>query len=346
MHYNDGWNNGYHYNITHWEIWNEPDLTGFWNGTAEQYYDLYHKTVETIKSYNSSLKLGGPCTSSLTNYDYTTGFLRFLSNNSIPLDFFSWHHYADSPVQLYHLSIYVRYNLDYYGFAESENINTEWNINIIFPQRDKDNAKNAAFTSCALTCLQDAKLDYAFRYRGTQDPNFIMRFIGFDLSLFTSKGIYKKPTLSYLAHDYLSIDSPIRLQTPIMNASAGITYLAGKSDDNSNVSIIISNYEADDTVYNLEILNLPWESSFIEAIYIIDDSQNFKIIEQNVLSASTYITSQNLEKNSVHFIRLTNSSTIPDEGPETARIPFILRLRILDPFTRILGILLLILIFS
>jgi len=41
MHYNDGWNNGYHYNITYWEIWNEPDLDGFWDGTADEYYTLY-----------------------------------------------------------------------------------------------------------------------------------------------------------------------------------------------------------------------------------------------------------------------------------------------------------------
>ncbi|HHH84219.1 MAG TPA: hypothetical protein ENL29_01990, partial [Thermoplasmatales archaeon] len=48
MHYNDGWDNGYHYNITYWEIWNEPDLGGFWNGTAEQYYEMYEKTSRTL----------------------------------------------------------------------------------------------------------------------------------------------------------------------------------------------------------------------------------------------------------------------------------------------------------
>jgi hypothetical protein len=84
----------------------------------------------------------------------------------------------------------------------------------------------------------------------------------------------------------------------------------------------------------------------MEAIYLIDDSHNFEIIEENELSTSEYSTSQIIEKNSVHFIRLTNSSNIPEEGPETARIPFILRMRILDPFTRILGIFILLLIFG
>jgi len=346
MHYNDGWNNGFFYNITHWEIWNEPDLTGFWNGTAEQYYNLYQKTVEILKSYNSSLKIGGPCTSSLTNYDYTTGFLNYISNNSLPLDFYSWHQYADSPDQLFASSSNIRSLLDSYGLTDCENINTEWNINIIFPQRDKDNAKNAAFTTCALSCFQDSGLDYAFRYRGTQDPNFLMRLIGFDLSLFTSKGVYKIPTLSYLAYNYLTSDTPIRLQTPIMDASTGITYLIGKSEDNSDVSIIISNFEAEDTTYDLELTNLPWDSSYTEAIYLIDNLHHLEIIEQNPLSSPTYTTSQTIESNSVHFIRLTNSTNLPDEGPNTARIPLILQLRILDPFTRILAFFLLILIFG
>ena len=45
MHYNDGWANGFFYNISYWEIWNEPDLVGFWNGTSNEYYDLYISAV-------------------------------------------------------------------------------------------------------------------------------------------------------------------------------------------------------------------------------------------------------------------------------------------------------------
>lgn len=346
MHYNDGWNNGYSYSITYWEIWNEPDIVGFWNGTAEDYYQMFHETIKNLKFYNSSLKIGGPCTSSLSNADYTTGFLNYLSENNLTLDFFSWHQYADSPDQLFTSSSNVRNLLDSYGFTDCENINSEWNINIIFPQRDKDNSKNAAFTTCALTCFHDAGLDYAFRYRGTQDPNFLMRFIGFDLSLFTYKGIYKTPALSYLVHNYITRDTPIRLKTPVMDASTGFTYLAGISEDKTNVSIVISNFNSGDTTYNLEISNLPWESNYTEVIYLIDNSHHLEIIETNNLSLKDYTTSQNLKRNSVHFIRLTNSSTIPDEGPNTARIPFILRLRILDPFAKILGIFLLLLIFG
>lgn len=346
MHYNDGWNNGFYYNIKYFEIWNEPDLNGFWTGSAMDYYQLYQITAEKLKLYNSSLKIGGPCTSSVDNYDYTTGFLNYVSDNNIPIDFFSWHQYADTPNQLYISAKSVDALLDSYSLTNCENINTEWNINILTPQRDKDNVRNAAFTTCCLSAFQDTGIDYVFRYRGTQDPNWLMRLIGFDLSLFTFDGIYKNPTLSYLAMNYLISDDPIRLNTPIIDASPGLTYIAGKSEDNTNVSIIISNFDGGDTSYNLEISNLPWDGSYKVVHYLIDESNHLEIALQETMSTKVYNCSKNLEESSVHFIRLTNSTTIPEEGPNVASIPFILRLKFLDPFTRALGIFLILIIFG
>lgn len=346
MHYNDGWNNGFFYNISYWEIWNEPDLIGFWNGSAQEYYSLYNVTVQTLKTYNSSLKIGGPCTSSVSNTNYTIGFLSYLKENKLSLDFFSWHQYANTPQELYQSSCYIRDLLDTYGFSNSENINTEWNINILTPQRDKDNAKNAAFTTCSLAVFHDAKLDRAFRYRGTQDPNWLMRIIGLDLSLFAYNGEYKKPALSYLAMNHLVRDTPIRLTTNEMDASNGITYLAGISKDRTNISILISNFNAKTTTYKLEVTNLSWNSTYTAVYYNIDAKNNFEILEKTNENLHTYNTSKTLKRNSIHFIRLTDSSLIPDEGPNTVNIPLLLRLRFLDPFTRLLGIFLILLVFG
>jgi len=346
MHYNDGWNNGYHYNITYWEIWNEPDLDGFWDGTADEYYTLYHTIVQTLKTYNPSLKIGGPCTSSIADTNFTHGFLTYLVNNEIPLDFYSWHHYADTPHDLYTSSRTVRNLLDSYGFVDCESINTEWNINILTPQRDKDNAKNAAFTACSLTTFQDASIDYAFRYRGTQDNNWLMRLIGFDLALFTHDGIYKTPALIYKAMHYLIRDTPIRLTTPTMDASNGITYLAGISEDKSNITVLISNFEAEDMEYTLNIENIPWNSSYRVLHYLIDDETHLEITEDMNSDSSAFSLTKTIETSTVNLFRLTNSSTIPDEGPPAASIPLILRLKIFDPIAALLGILIMILFFT
>lgn len=65
-HYNEGWANGYHFNIKYWEIWNEPDgdriveNNDMWRGTAEQFYDLYAVTAKHLKEvFGDSIKIGG-----------------------------------------------------------------------------------------------------------------------------------------------------------------------------------------------------------------------------------------------------------------------------------------------
>ncbi|MFC1592379.1 hypothetical protein ACFL43_07630 [Thermodesulfobacteriota bacterium] len=212
MHYNDGWADGHHYNIRYWEIWNEPDLAGFWSGTAAQYYELYRTAAEALKAHDPGLRVGGPCTSDIADERYSREFLQFVAANDLPLDFYSWHNYANTPGELYTNSRAVRSLLDEFGLTQCENINTEWNINIFSPQRDNDNAKNAAFTAGCLTVFQDAEMDHAFRYRGTQDDSSRLgQLIGFDLSLFTAAGTYKTPALSYLAMHYLQKDGALRL---------------------------------------------------------------------------------------------------------------------------------------
>jgi xylan 1,4-beta-xylosidase len=346
MHYNEGWKQGFSYNIVYWEIWNEPDLTGFWNGTAGQYYELYHITADTMKAWNSSLKIGGPCTSSVTNANYTQGFLQYVKDHDVPLDFFSWHRYASTPFEMYNASRYIRLLLDSYGYFDAENINTEWNLDILTPQRDKDNARNAAFTACSLTAFQDAQLDHAYRYRGNQDNNWLMRFLGLDLSLFTYDGVYKRPALTYKVMKEIAQDTPLRLSTPIMDASTGITYLAGISEDRTNISILISNFDAADTEYALELSNLPWNTTYSAVQYLIDETHHLEITNKTTQDTSFYTLTQTLKTNSVHFYRLTNSSLIPLEGPPVAKIPFLLRLHFIDPLTRILAILIVLFILS
>ncbi|NJK85314.1 MAG: hypothetical protein HC906_04440 [Bacteroidales bacterium] len=48
----------------YFEVWNEPNLSGFWGGTMQQYFDMYKLTVLAIKSINPTLRTGGPATSS------------------------------------------------------------------------------------------------------------------------------------------------------------------------------------------------------------------------------------------------------------------------------------------
>src|SRR5271163_3954 len=87
LHYNKGWDKGFHYAIRYWEIWNEPDFKVFWTGTPQLYYTLYDKTVRAIKSADEDALLGGPTISKpLDAGAYREGFLDFVHSNGLPLD--------------------------------------------------------------------------------------------------------------------------------------------------------------------------------------------------------------------------------------------------------------------
>jgi hypothetical protein len=307
---------------------------------------MYRLTAEALKAFDPMLKVGGPCTSSIDNIEYTEGFLSYVRDHDVPLDFFSWHRYTTSPFTLYQDTIFVRNLLNSYGFYEAENINTEWNFDILAPQRDKDNGKNAAFTACCLSAFHDAHLDHAFRYRGTQDPNWFARFIGFDLSLFSYDGMFKTPALSFLMFHLMEAETPIRLETPSVTAENDVAYIAGISQDSSNISVLISNYDAGEINYSISFHDLPWDSSYHIVTYCVDDENHFEIIDQKMMNSSELLLSSSLKESTIHFYRVTNTSRFPDEGPDTAEIPWFLQLKLFDKLGQVLGILLFLLFFD
>lgn len=159
-HYNEGWANGYHYNIKYWEIWNEPEngLPGrnqMWTGTAEQLYELYDVTAKHLKAcFGDSIKVGGYGASGMygiyyhpekyglqgveprerdSRYeqdiyriDFFNGFLAYITEHKSPIDFFSWHSYANLKKTL-NIAAYINRRLNDYGFTELETHCNEWN---------------------------------------------------------------------------------------------------------------------------------------------------------------------------------------------------------------------------
>ena len=78
------------------EVWNEPNLSFFWSGTQEQYFELYENTARIIKRFDGDLKVGGPATSINA---WITDMIKFCETNNVPLDFVSTHHYpSDDPL--------------------------------------------------------------------------------------------------------------------------------------------------------------------------------------------------------------------------------------------------------
>ena len=78
------------------EVWNEPNLAFFFEGTQEDYFHLYELTARAIKSVDTALRVGGPATS---NNAWIPEFRAFCESNDVPYDFISTHHYpSDDPL--------------------------------------------------------------------------------------------------------------------------------------------------------------------------------------------------------------------------------------------------------
>jgi len=85
--------------VSRWafEVWNEPNLEGFWSGTPEEYFRLYDVSARAIKSVDPGLRVGGP-SSAATGWVWE--LLGHLRDSGAPLDFLSTHVYGNVPLDL------------------------------------------------------------------------------------------------------------------------------------------------------------------------------------------------------------------------------------------------------
>jgi xylan 1,4-beta-xylosidase len=75
----------------YFEVWNEPNLDGFWSGTQAEYFSLYQYSVQAIKSVHNEYRVGGPATAGAA---WVPEMITFCHRNALPLDFISTHTYG------------------------------------------------------------------------------------------------------------------------------------------------------------------------------------------------------------------------------------------------------------
>lgn len=78
------------------EVWNEPNLNFFFDGTQEDYFTLYENTARALKAVDEKIRVGGPATSVNA---WIPAFIGYCEKNRVPLDFITTHHYpSDDPL--------------------------------------------------------------------------------------------------------------------------------------------------------------------------------------------------------------------------------------------------------
>jgi hypothetical protein len=340
MHYNQGWANGFHDGIRYWEFWNEPDGL-FWSGTPQQFYSLYEKTARVLKSVDPTLRIGGDGKAFPSDDGgYREGFIDYCAAHKVPLDFYSWHTYANGsadPYDAVRLAKEIRGILDTHGFPHAESILSEWNLSADFTEPEKaelQGAHNAAYIGAVLSYLQDTSVDHAHFYRG--DAAW--------MGLFDLDGKYFKTAYTFKAMGQM-LDTPQRLAVGGAD-TFGFAALAGRSADGNTVQIAISNYAIppdykpdlmpmppdlqkvsppmpdtskvkflplrtdvvyrDNAGYDLTIKNLPWGAApFRVKRYRISKTQNLDQVEEGSGKDGSLHLSNSLATDTVELIVLT-----------------------------------------
>ena len=183
-HYTEGWADGFKYDIKYWEIWNEPDNSDLlienqmWQGTAEQFYELYDVASRHLKKCFPHLYIGGyascgfyaltdtyqslSLSRSRVQYfmDFFNNFLAYIKKTGAPLDFFSWHTYDDNIENNKVYAKYARQRLDEEGFEKTLVSVNEWNSKIA----KRGTAEHAAHVMSIMLIFQELPIDMAMFY--------------------------------------------------------------------------------------------------------------------------------------------------------------------------------------
>ena len=77
------------------EVWNEPNLPGFWkDADMKEYFKLFHETFTAIKEYDSRIKVGGPAICGVKDDVWIRAFLEYCRDNGLKPDNITRHHYT------------------------------------------------------------------------------------------------------------------------------------------------------------------------------------------------------------------------------------------------------------
>lgn len=233
-HYNGGWDHGFRYGLKYWEVWNEPDLGSlFWGGTPRQFYSLYAKLARAVKRADPTALVGGPTLAKPDEASaYRDGFLEFVREQHLPLDFFSWHWYAtdtDDPHDFVRIGREVRARLDRFGLRNTLSVLDEWNYGLTYPL--PSDLERAAFVASSLIGMAHAPIDLAALYRAD--------------NLFGLDGATPNKTGAALIALGRMKDTRIELPLAVQPAGAGpcgFAAEAARSGDGRRVQVIVSNY--------------------------------------------------------------------------------------------------------
>ena len=251
-HYNEGWADGYNWNIRYWEIWNEPDLDSrdekwkvnprTWGGSPELFFDFYAIAAKHLKSCFPELKIGGPAIAG--DEEWADRFLRQMQKEKVPMDFFSWHIYAVKSEAVSSKADRMRALMDKYGYKDAGSILDEWNYvkgwtdEYPYSVSAMNSTKGAGFTAAVMQDCQDKPVDILMYYDARIGTVFNTLF---DFYTFA-------PTPCYYAFYAWSKLAKCGRQVLVTGNDDPQLHVTAAKDDKGRLGILVTRYTDDNNV--------------------------------------------------------------------------------------------------
>ncbi|MFJ4159703.1 hypothetical protein [Microbacterium testaceum] len=178
-HYSQGWAGGPAKSVRIYEFGDQPDFGPLhFAGRPDEFYGMYRAFCEAVQRVDPTLTVGGPAVAFPLEADapYREGFLTFVREHDLPLDFFSFLWFTDGsrdPLDYRYVSRELRALLDDHGFTETELTLCYWNY-LAVPSSSAPAAEKGAFQAATAIYLQDTVIDHAFFFRADsgRDPHY------------------------------------------------------------------------------------------------------------------------------------------------------------------------------
>jgi xylan 1,4-beta-xylosidase len=316
-HYNEGWANGFHYEIKHWEIWNEPegspdcpqDKNPMWSGTREQYFELYRVASTMIKQACPDVNVGGFAYTYMQPV-YMEQFLSSVKSNGAPLDFFSWHTYTYDPLTMAAHAREVKEALDRHGFIHAEIHCNEYNYVHPMPEgwnlfssdanegmeaffEASKNEEGASFNASVLILLQDCPVDVLNFYDAAPSSWW---------SFFNCYGVPQKAYYAFKAFKQL-YDLQNRVETAVANGIGGLYCLGAAGSDGESGAVLLANFNAPEGDYTIEMKLPEGKAGATAEAFAIDHECAFTSAGSFALEKSMQIT-RRMKPYSVLFLKI------------------------------------------
>ena len=287
-HYNEGWANGFHYNIRFWEIWNEPDThtdglahadDPSWTGTPEQFYVFFNTVHSHLKTCFPDLMIGGPALG-FPKDKWMDDFLLSLKGRS--LDFLSWHRYFKDVYKTVEYANVVREKLDKYGFRDTLSILGEWNYvrgwsgeEFKYSIKAIKSIKGASFVQAAMSISQYTSIDMLLYYDAR--PSSYNGIFGTDVPSDILKGYYP----FYNFNKLYKIGESVFVSSDDKDIVVSGAYKGGKG------GLLITHYDEDDLTPPKDIsitLKFPEDGKYKLTYYLTDAEKDNAIVKEELVS--------------------------------------------------------------